>query len=104
MKTRFAIPLLFLTLTSLACSLLVAPPATLRPPTAAPLPTATLPRITRPEPTLTPPPSPTLEPTAAPQMVDGVSQDMWKKIFVREILNTVPCVAAANCKALVQGR
>jgi hypothetical protein len=39
-----------------------------------------------------------------PQMVDGVSQDMWKKIFVREILNTVPCVAAANCKASVQSR
>ena len=39
-----------------------------------------------------------------PQLVDGAQQKMWKEIFVREILNAVPCVQTATCKASAQQR
>ena len=39
-----------------------------------------------------------------PQLVDDATQNMWKKIFVREIANTVPCTVTANCKTPAQHR
>jgi len=33
-----------------------------------------------------------------PQLVEDDTRDAWRKIFVSEIINTIPCIATASCK------
>lgn len=39
-----------------------------------------------------------------PQLIDDATQDLWKKIFAREIANAIPCNTTATCKTSAQRR
>jgi|GEM_PF-1111345 len=37
---------------------------------------------------------------ATPQLVEDDTRDAWHQLFVREIIHTIPCLAASSCKAI----